>query len=447
MPSPTPSKQNFHNPPPIRCALLGLGTVGSSVAQLLSSQPHINITQAVAKNLTKKRDLGRFSPVLSDDPITIASDPHIDVVIECLGGIEPSVSVIRAALTSGKHVVTANKDVMATYGHELRELATQHNVYLKYEAAVCAGIPLISPLQQSLGANQVKALMGILNGTCNYILSRMSQDNWDYETALHKAQELGFAEADPTNDVSGLDAAYKLAILSYEAFGFNIAPQDIPREGIDQLNVKDIQLAQSMGYTVKLLGIAEHNQQQNSQEQLNVRIHPALVPNTHPLASIHDEYNALWLQGDAVDDLMFYGKGAGGDPTASGVCGDLLSILPLIQSNQPSQQLSSPNKHEAPLTLQPTESTISKWYLRFKAPDTPGVVGHIGSAFGHSGVSIESIIQQGTHPDGTASIVVVTQPQTEGALQDALHSVTHNTVPDTPSAGKTQLACKLRILS
>lgn len=422
------------NLPPVRCAILGLGTVGASVAQLLSPRPDIELTHGVVRDLNKTRDLGRFTPQLSTDPFAALTADDVDVVIELLGGIEPSVSVIKQALSAGKHVITANKDVMATYGDELRQLAQDKGVYLKYEAAVCAGIPLINPLQQSLGANRIDGLMGILNGTCNYILCRMSDDCWDYATALQRAQDLGFAESDPTNDVSGLDAAYKLTILAKEAFGTTVDVHAISREGIDGLNITDISLAKQMGYAVKLLGIANRTENQ----QLDIRIHPTLVPLTHPLASIHDEYNALWLKGDAVDELMFYGKGAGGHPTASGVCGDLLSIVPLIQSGAtPSAQ---PHAGcESALTVIDPDASQSKWYLRFNTADQPGVVGCIGTAFGNAHVSIESIMQQGINPDGTASIVVITQPQAQGAVKKALNAIAQLSNPP-------QLACRLRML-
>lgn len=418
---------------PVRIALLGLGTVGTSVAQLLSNRDDITLTHGVARDLAKSRDLGSYSPTISTDALAIAQDNTIDCVVELLGGLDPSYTVIQTALQSGKHVVTANKDVMATYGTELRQLATENGVFLKYEAAVCAGIPLINPIHQSLGANTINTLMGILNGTCNYILSRMSQDGWTYEAALKKAQELGFAEADPTNDVSGLDAAYKLAILANDAFGTTILAEDIYREGIDNLDVSDIKLAESMGYSVKLLGFCERT----PDSHLDIRIHPTLVPHPHPLANIHDEYNALWLDGDAVGDLMFYGKGAGGHPTASGVCGDILSILPFIQSGAKPAVSSTTNKS---LPLLPIEWAISKCFIRLNTKDEPGVVGRIGTAFGDAGVSIESMMQQGINPDGTASIIVITQPQLESNINAALNTI--------QADSRTQsIACQLRMLT
>ena len=318
----------------ISAALLGAGTVGGGVYRLLKKrkdempfkiQAELEISRVLVRNPGKKRE-GIPQEILTDDWEGILKDPKIRIVIELMGGIEPARTYILQALEAGKHVVTANKDLMAAHGRELMDAAQRHHCDLQFEAAVGGGIPIIRPLKECLAGNEITEVMGIVNGTTNYILTRMTEDGMDFAEALKKAQELGFAEADPTSDIEGLDAGRKMAILASIAFHSRVTFQDVDVKGITKITAKDIQYAKEFGYTLKLLGVAR-----NTDGEMEVGVFPMMIPSSHPLAHVKDAFNAVFVHGDAVDDAMFQGKGAGEMPTASAVMGDLIAVARNMQ--------------------------------------------------------------------------------------------------------------------
>jgi homoserine dehydrogenase len=424
---------------PVGLALVGLGTVGRGVATLLTSQPDLAIRHVVVKNPGKTRSQSpalAALPKLTADIQPLLADEDVQIVVEVIGGLDTAYTVVKAALSRGKHVVTANKALIATHGPELFALADQHHARLLFEGAVAGGIPIIAPLKRSLAANQIETIAGILNGTTNYILTRMSQTGASFLDALKEAQDLGFAEADPTSDVEGIDPAFKISILASLAYGQWVNPAQVPHEGITPIDAADIQNARSLGYVIKLIGLARRQQ---PDEPLDVRVHPMLIPQHHPLASIHLENNAVWINGHAVGEVMFYGKGAGELPTASAVTGDILSLLVDLQAGvMPPlpglKVLLSPE----PAVLKPMDETRSKFYIRLQTLDSPGVIGQLGTACGDHGVSLESVMQMHTNPGGTASIVLVTHEVQEAALQAALKQM--ETQPSTQD-----VACVLRV--
>lgn len=430
----------------IGIGLIGCGTVGQGVVQLLTGRTDCHIATIAVRDTATSRPGVPDNISKTTEPLAVVNHPDVAIVVEVAGSIEPARQWISAALNAGKPVVTANKDLMATHGDELRGLATKNNVPLLYEAAVAAGIPLLLPLKQSLAANRIQRVAGILNGTCNYILTRMAQDGWTYDHALKVAQDKGFAEADPTNDVGGKDTAYKLAILTRLAFGQSVAMENVYCEGIDGLNDTDLALAKTLGYTVKLLGMAQtvHSGNENNQNgQLDCRVHPVLLANDHPLASVNNEFNALWVEGDAVGELMFVGRGAGSLPTASGVCGDVLSIVSAGDSHSQalySKTLADPLLSKTPRDLCPITDTVNRYYIRLQTQDNAGIIGAIGQACGQAQVSLESIVQHGISDDGTATIVLVTQAHKEASIDSALAAMVQH-------PGIEQVAAKLRILN
>jgi len=306
----------------VSIGLLGLGTVGSGVVKVLNKFENIEIKKIAVKNLDKTRNIENLNPeILTTNPETIANDPDIQSVVEVIGGISPALELITKAIENGKHIVTANKELIAKHGKVLFNLAKKHNVVILYEAAVAGGIPIVMPIVQSLAGNKISKIAGILNGTTNYILTKMEEEGSSFEQVLKEAQDLGYAEADPAGDVQGHDAAYKVAILASIAFNKRININDIYKEGISNISPEDIKHANNFGYKIKLIALA-----QDVGEALDVRVHPMLVPKKHPLASINDVLNAVVVEGDAVGRVMFSGPGAGEFPTASSVAGDVLSL-------------------------------------------------------------------------------------------------------------------------
>ncbi|MBK8191000.1 MAG: homoserine dehydrogenase [Vampirovibrionales bacterium] len=422
---------------PVGVGMIGMGTVGRGVYKILSQRSEIDFRRIAVRDLDKNRGVeGLDSRLLCDDPLSVVRDPEAQVLIEVMGGVDLARELIVEAIRNGKHVITANKELIAKEGQALFELAQAHHVRLMFEGAVAGGIPIIMPLKLSLAANHILEIAGILNGTTNYILTKMANEGWSYETALEKAQEKGFAEADPTNDVEGHDTAYKISILSSIAFKKRIDVARVAREGISRLTATDIQLADSLGYVIKLIGLCR--QGLDPQGPLDVRVHPTLVLKDHPLASIHNENNAVWIKGDAVGDVMFYGRGAGELPTASAVCADVLAITDnLVKGNDPIPSMEIIYHGDA--LMAPAGEARNRYFVRLRTHDTPGVIGNIGTACGECGVSIESIVQHGIHEDGTASIVLITHIQSESQMQDALTRIL--AYPSVDS-----VACLLRIL-
>lgn len=428
---------------PVKIGLLGLGTVGGGTLRVLRRNHDeisrragraIEITCASARDLDKPRDLALDGIRLTQDPLAVVDDPEVRIIAELIGGLEPARTLVLRAIANGKHVVTANKELIAKHGPELFELARKHNVRLMFEGAVAGGIPIIMPLKLSLGANRIQEIAGILNGTTNYILTKMTLEGWSFEQALAEAQAKGFAEADPTNDVEGFDVAYKISVLSLIAFKQEVEPAKIHREGITRVTANDIEIAGELGYVIKLIGYAKESED----GRLDIRVHPMLVPVSHPLSNIQNEFNAVWVKGDAVGDVMFYGRGAGEMPTASAVAADILAIATgLLKGNEPiPSMIIDPAK---PATLLPMGETRNQYYLRLNTADKPKVIGNLGIACGEAGVSLASVMQKSTNPDGTASIVLITHEVSESQMNQALNTIR--------SQDTTQnIGCLLRVL-
>ena len=415
--------------------MIGLGTVGSGVFKIFKDHPDIFFQKIAVRDSSKNRNIDTLdNDILSQDPLAVVKDPHVNVVVEVMGGVGIAKDLVEEALNNGKHVVTANKELIAKHGPELFELARKNNVRLMYEGAVAGGIPIIMPLKLSLAANRIVELAGILNGTTNYILTKMTQQGWGFEQALKEAQAKGFAEADPTNDVEGFDTAFKMGVLSLIAYKQEVDATVIHREGITRISAEDIENARTLGFVIKLLGFSR----MTDDDTLDIRVHPMLVPAQHPLASINNEYNAVWVKGDAVGDVMFYGRGAGEMPTASAVCADILAIADgLVKGNDPIPSMVIPPAQKARLV--PIGETRNKYYIRLNTNDKPKVIGHLGMACGEAGVSLESVMQKGINNDGTASIVLLTHEVTEAQMNAALNAIRAN--EDLATVG-----CLLRVL-
>lgn len=378
----------------IRIGLLGAGTVGKGVINVLAENYYdikqkisadIEITTVLVRDITKKRHLPE-SITLTDNIADILDDPSIDIVIEVLGGIHPAKEYMLEAMRRGKHVVTANKDVVAQYGKEMFETAAANKVDFLFEASVGGGIPIIRPLKHCLAANKITEIMGIINGTTNFMLTKMAEEGLDYDTVLQRAQAKGYAEADPTADVMGLDAARKLAILSSIGFNMRIRFEDVEAQGITSLETEDIRYANEFGYVVKLLACAKHNE-----HGVQVGVHPTFIPKTHPLASVRNVFNAVFIHGNAVGDTMFYGKGAGERPTASAVLGDVIEVARDIVANS-FGRVGCTCYEETKLC--PPKYINSNYYIRLRVEDRPGVLGAIATAFGLAGISLVSVIQK-----------------------------------------------------
>ena len=403
----------------IKAALLGAGTVGGGVYKLVERRAaempgkagaELKITKVLVKNLQKKRE-GIPSEVLTDDWEGIIHDPEISIVIELMGGVEPARTYILQALEAGKNVVTANKDLLAEHGQELMEAAERNHRDLCFEAAVGGGIPIIRPLKECLAGNEITEVMGIVNGTTNYILTKMTQEGWDFDDALKEAQRLGFAEADPTADVEGLDAGRKMAILASIAFHSRVTFKDVDVKGITKITAKDIQYAKEFGYTLKLLGVAR-----NEEGKMEVGVSPMMIPSTHPLANVNDSFNAVFVHGDAVDDAMFQGRGAGEFPTASAVVGDLISVARDMQYDCCGRIGCSCYKN---LSMKPAGEARHKYFLRLIVEDRTGILAGVAGVLGNNGVSINQVIQKPA-VNGVAELVVITDKVETRHLNDAM---------------------------
>ncbi len=413
-----------------KIGLLGLGTVGAGTAEILLSPDgrhpllqELEIYRVGVRDISRTRSLQLPENVLTTDLEAIVTDPDVDIVVELIGGLEPARSLILQAIANGKHVVTANKAVIARYGNEIFDAANKKGVYVMLEAAVGGGIPVIQTLKQSLGANRIQTVIGIVNGTTNYILTRMQTEGADFGEVLADAQQLGYAEADPTADVDGLDAADKIAILASLAFGGRIKLADIHCEGIRQVSAADIDYADKLGFVIKLLAIAQDIKSTPDEEMLSIRVHPTFVPKTHPLASVNGVYNAILVEGEPIGQLMLYGRGAGAGPTASAVVSDILNIAAILKTETvpiPHPLLSCSHQHYCKIA--PMEELVTRFYVRFLTRDTPGVIGKLGTCFGNHKVSLESIVQTGIHGD-LAEIVVVTHDVREGNFQQAIDEI------------------------
>ncbi len=407
--------------------LLGFGTVGTGTAEIILDSAgrnpllaEIEIAQVGVRSLDKPREVQLPNDVLTTDLEAIVNNPKIDIVVELLGGLEPARSLILKAIANGKHIVTANKAVIARYGDEIYTAANAAGVYVLLEASVAGGIPVIKPLKQSLGVNRIESVIGIINGTTNYILTKMAAEGSDFAEVLAEAQALGYAEADPTADVDGGDAADKISILAAIAFGARVKREAIVCEGIRQISATDITYAEDLGFVIKLLAIAKGEQG----KPLQIRVHPTLVPQDHPLANINDVYNAVLIEGKPLGQVMFFGPGAGKGATASAVVSDIVNVVSILKSSNGKQTLDPLLRcsHQHYAELLPASEIATRFYTRFLCRDVPGVIGYLGTCFGKHQVSLESIVQIGFQGD-LAEIVVVTHDVKEGDFETALAEI------------------------
>lgn len=407
----------------IKVGLIGLGTVGTGVAKIILNNganiekkigARLEIKKIAVRDINKKRDIEIGSEVFTNNVEDVINDPDIDIIIEVAGGIEPTKDYVIKALNSGKSVVTANKDLIALYGKELYDAASANNVDLLFEASVGGGIPIIRPLKECLAGNQIEEIFGIINGTTNYMLTKMTAEGSDFAEVLKEAQAKGYAEADPTADVEGLDAARKLAILASIAFNTRVTLKDVYVEGITKISADDIEYANQLGYIIKLLAIAKE-----SDGSVEARVHPTFIPKDHPLASVNDVFNAIFVKGDAVGETMFYGRGAGELPTASAIMGDVIAASRNIIENNKGC-IGCTCYEDKP--IKNVGETKTKYYIRLNVHDRPGVLAGIASVLGSQEVSIASLIQTKTKGD-KAEIVIVTHQVLERNLQDALKIV------------------------
>jgi homoserine dehydrogenase len=403
----------------IKIGLLGLGTVGGGVFEVLAENA-AEIAQKVGAQIRVKtilvRDAKKKRNVSGDFQVTeniedILLDDEIDIVIELMGGIHPSREYMLQALSAGKHVITANKDVVAQFGREMFDAAEKHDVDFMFEASVGGGIPIIRPLKHCLTANKITEVIGIVNGTTNYMLTKMTQEGLDYDTVLAEAQSLGYAESDPTADVEGLDAARKAAILSSIAFNTRVGLDDVSVEGITKITPADIEYAKELGYVIKLLAIAKDSPENG----VDVRVHPAFLPKEHPLAAVNDVFNAIFVKGNAVGEVMFYGRGAGARPTASAVIADVIDVARDIVNQNFGRVRCTCYEHKA---FCPIEKKFSSYYVRLLVEDQPGVLGSIATTFGAAEVSLNSVIQT-RKVDKRAEIVAITHCVTEEKIRKA----------------------------
>jgi homoserine dehydrogenase len=413
---------------PLRVGLLGCGNVGAAVVRMLHDNAddiarragaRIEILSVAVRDLSTSRDVPLSPALFTDDPGSVVDDPSIDVVVELIGGLEPARSLILRAFGAGKSVVTANKELLATAAAELLEAAVRGDVDLLYEGSVGGGIPLIRPLRESLAGDRILRFMGIVNGTTNYILTRMSEEpGLSLEEALAEAQALGYAEADPGADVDGYDAAAKAAILATIAFDLPVVAGDVYREGIGEISADDISYAAGLGYSIKLLAIGEA-----VGDEISVRVHPAMIPKEHPLASVRESFNAVYIEGERVGPLMLYGRGAGGDPTATSVVGDLIELA----RNRAAGGRPSVIHHSAHVPgssgrrLKPMEELLTQYYVLMEVADRPGVLAAIAGAFAEHDVSIKSVRQEGHGEE--AQLVLITHRAGELALRECVRAL------------------------
>ena len=409
--------------------ILGLGTVGTGVVKLLWDNPQFDIRAIAVRDKDKPRELDLAGFNVTDNAFDLANDPEIEIIAEVAGGVGQVYEVVKHAITKGKHIITANKEMIAKHGPEIFELAHRHNVTIFFEAAVGGGIPLISTLQRGLQANRIFKVAGIVNGTTNYILTMMEQEKKSFADALREAQAKGFAEADPTDDVEGNDVAYKISILSSLAFQSPVEVGKVYRQGITAISDLDIQLTREFGYRIKMIGLAQPTENPG---KLDVRAHPMLVPLHHPLAGVEGVNNAIFINGSAVGEIMLSGPGAGQFPTASAVVGDIITLASALKLPDFARYF-QPAMNSQVSEVCPIEETTNAYYIRLEATDTPGVIGHLGMACGEHGISLLGLVQKGVTEDGTATIVLLTHQVRESQLQAALRDIRkQNTTKQIP---------------
>jgi homoserine dehydrogenase len=400
--------------------IFGLGTVGTGVVALLGDNPQFDIRAIAVRDRHKPRDVDLSQFKIAADPFKLADDPKIEILVEVAGGLDPTYEVVKRAIASGKHIVTANKELIAKHGPEIFDLANRHNVTIFFEAAVGGGIPLISTLQRGLQANRISRVAGVVNGTTNYILTKMESEQKPFVEALREAQAAGYAEADPTDDIEGRDVVYKIAILSSLAFQVPIEVEKVYRQGITEISDLDIKFAAEFGYRIKMIGLAQPGES-GEDNSLDVRVHPMLVPGRHPLSGVEGVNNAIFIKGSAVGEIMLYGPGAGRFPTASAVVGDIINLASALKLPDFARYFQLPISSQAPEVF-PIEETTNAYYIRLETEDAPGVIGALGGAFGGHGVSLHSVTQKHV-ADDAATIVLLTHRVKEKQAQAALGEI------------------------
>lgn len=407
----------------LRLGLIGLGTVGSGVYKSAMEFDNLDIVKIAVRNLTKPRSVDVPPEKLTDNPYDVVTDPNIDVVVELMGGVEPAWDYIKTALENGKHIVTANKELLAKRGEELFNLSEKHNRVVLYEAAIAGGIPIIMPIKTILAGNKIHKIQAILNGTTNYILTKMDMQGASYEEVLKEAQELGYAETDPTGDVEGFDAAYKITTLATIAFNSRIKFENVYREGITKIRKEDIKKADELGYKIKLIAGATIDENNNA----DARVHPMLVPKHKMLAHIDYVTNAVEMSGHPIGNIVLSGPGAGEFPTASSVMGDILSIAREYKTTEYLLPMMRCHHHS---TAKPVkiEDTYNKYYISIKAPNAIGVIAKIGTICANKHISLSSIVQKGIEADNTADITVITDKCLERSIREIVEELDECTI-------------------
>jgi homoserine dehydrogenase len=405
----------------VRIALLGLGNVGKGVWNILQKNGEeiaqrsgydIEIAKILVRDVNKDRGVKVPKELLTNDFNDIIKDESIEIIVELMGGIEPAMEYILKSVRKKKNVVTANKMLIATHGKEIFKEVEENGVSINFEASVAGGIPVINGINENLAANKIEEIKGIINGTTNYILTKMTLEGMDFADALKEAQEKGYAEADPTSDVEGHDAAYKLAILAALAFETEVDIKDVYSEGITKITAGDIEYAKEMGYVVKLLAIAKE-----TDGKLELRVHPTMIPSIHPLANVNDAFNAVFIKGNAVGELMLYGRGAGELPTGSAVVGDIISVL---RSEREGTNINL--SHYTDKEVSSMDAVLGEYYIRMTVKDMPGVLGKIATKLGENGVSINSFVQKPVKGE-FATVVFITHKGLEGKVKKALREI------------------------
>jgi len=410
---------------PIHIGIIGFGNVGSGTYKtLLDNQASIDrkvgrplrVKRIADVDWSRPRPLGVAAPVeiQTTDAQALLNDPDISIVVESIGGVQPSLGFVLGALRAGKNVVTSNKELIARHGKELFDAAAERGLDLMFEGSVGGGIPILRPLKSCLASNHISRIMGIVNGTTNFILSQMAQEGAEFAEALGEAKRLGYAEPDPTNDVEGFDAVFKLAILGSIAFETRVPVEDIYREGITKVAARDMEYARQLGFTIKLLAIGAE-----AEGALEMRVHPTLLPRTHPLAAVTGPFNAIFVRGSSVGDVMFYGQGAGAMPTGSAMVGDIIDVARNIRSGATGRIACTCFEAKR---VKPTDEITTRYYLRIQVVDRPGVLGAIAKVFGEEGVSLASVLQMDASGE-TAEIVWLTHPAREGQMRRSLDRI------------------------
>lgn len=421
----------------IRVGMVGFGTVGTGVARILTGNAAlirrrvgvpVELVRVADLDVTRDRGIRLAEGVLTNDPGSVLDDPRIDIVLELIGGYDAAKRIILDAMARGKQVVTANKALLAVHGEELFDAATRHGVDLGFEASVGGGIPVIRALREGLAGNAIESIYGIINGTSNYILTQMTRESRGFQEVLAEAQRAGYAEADPTFDVAGIDSAHKLAIMATLAYGTPVNVKEIYTEGITGIKPVDIAFAKEFGFTIKLLGIAKCHDGEHGGEhggEIEARVHPTMLPSTSPVAHVEGVYNAIQLIGDAVRDIVLYGQGAGAMPTGSAVVSDVIELARNLlkgASGRVPPAAVQPDQRR-PLRIRPMDEIASLYYLRFMVLDRPGVLSQIAGVLGNHGISISSVLQKGRKEGQTVPVVIMTHTATERNVQEALREI------------------------